>query len=105
MVRDGTELKTLTGSHTSRSWYMFLAYCTTTFQLCIMQLLLALMTYKANTLILFLETACPECTLLDQRGELGGAEGTCEIPCFMGYLCPNPGVGMVCSCECPRKEI
>lgn len=55
MIRTDTSLKTLTGNHTS---YSYLAYSTTTFQLCVMQLLLALMNYKANVLILFLETVC-----------------------------------------------
>lgn len=59
---DGKEscpLETLPGNCILCSWDMFLTHCTTTFQLCIMQLLLALMSYKAHILILFLETGCP----------------------------------------------
>lgn len=58
MVRKATHLKTLAGNRTSYSWDTFLTYCTTTFQVCVMQLLLALMSYKANILIRFLETVC-----------------------------------------------
>lgn len=57
--KESCSLETLPGNCTSCSWAMFLAYCTTTFQLCIMQLLLALMSYKAHILILFLETGYP----------------------------------------------
>lgn len=59
---DGKEscpLETLPGNCTLCGWDIFLTHCTTTFQLCIMQLLLALMSYKAHILILFLETGCP----------------------------------------------
>lgn len=60
---DGEEscpLETWPGNCTLCTWDMFLAHCTTAFQLCVMQLLLALMSYKAHILILFLETGCPE---------------------------------------------
>lgn len=97
--KESYSFKNLTGTRTSYSWDMFLAYCTTTFQLCIMQLLLALMSCKANILILFLETACPGMRSFGLVRGVRWSRGTRVLGRFMGYLDPNPDVGLVFSCE------
>lgn len=96
---DGKEscpLETLPGNCTLCSWDMFLTHCTTTFQLCIMQLLLALMSYKAHILILFLETGCPGMHSFGlvwgvrwSRGALGTL-----VLCWMPGSKPKQGSGL-----------
>lgn len=87
---DGKEncpLETLPGNCTLCSWDMFLTHCTTTFQLCIMQLLLALMSYKVHILILFLETGCSG---MQSFGLLWGVRWSRGALCTL-VLCWIPG--------------
>lgn len=85
--KESCPLEALPGNFTWCSWDMFLAHCTTAFQLRVMQLLLALMSYKAHIPILFLETVCPG---LHSFGLVWGVRWSRVALCTL-VLCWIPG--------------